>query len=306
MPNPRKNGGETTAAAWRKFLEAVPPNDVIIERLVLGAILTRKGFMDEIHDSVSPDDFYDSRLQTLFNACLELHSKGEPVNFATVRIHIEEKGLGREAGKSDELTKIISALGNLSVSVENPDHLVGKLVRLSMRRKLIARCASIMLESYKPDADVENILAASESALAELDRGVAKTTFSSAQELGEEFYAKTTETAKNGGKLAGISTGFDNLDNLTYGLRPSDLVIVAARPSMGKTAFALCMAMNAALQQNVGVGIFSLEMSKQQLTQRMHSVFSKINLKKISVAGQKGLGKHRPRQKRHREGSHLH
>ena len=283
MPSQRESRPNRTAKAMQTFLEKVPPNDTKSELLLLGAIIGGCVQFDEIIEMISPNDFYDLTYRKIFSLCQGLSQDGAEINFENLTnyFHKKEKPTDEDTIAFNDF---LQKLSNYSASASNSEYHLKNILDYSIRRKLINSCASIMEEAYKDAVSglsAEELILHAEETLDKLNKGTQPSTFSSAQELGEAFYEQTIANAQKEGQLCGVSTGYENLDNLTNGLRQSDLVIIAARPSMGKTAFALCMAMNAALQQGIGVGIFSLEMSKEQLTQRMYSVFSKVNLRRI-------------------------
>lgn len=246
-------------------MEKIPPQNVEAEKSLLGSILIDKEAMLKIADELEPDDFYKNAHSDVFETMLELYGKNEPIDLLTLSARLDEKKqLERLGGRS--------YLASLSMSVPTSSHIqhyAAIIRRKSTLRKLLAASSKITQISYKEDDDIDQVLDEAQQELYGVTQKHLKKTFTDIRSVLNDAFERIDELHKEKGKLRGIPTGFRDLDNLLAGLQKSDLVILAARPSVGKTSFALDIARHAAVKHNVTVGLFSLEMSKEQLVDRL-------------------------------------
>ena len=271
---PRPSAAER---AEQTLIKRVPPHNVEAEQAVLGGLMLRKNLINTIADQLVPDDFYMPAHAAVYRAMLELYRKSTPIDIITLAEQLNSMNALEEVGGSAYLLQ----LGQAVVRGANAEFYAGIVRNKSMQRGLIEACARIIANSYDAARDVNDLLDESEQAVFAISQRTAAKDFISAGDLLNQVFDKLSKLADAKDVVTGVTTGYMRLDRMTAGLQPSDLIIVAARPSMGKTAFALCMALNAAARQNVPVAVFSLEMSKEQLVQRMLAVWGKVDLSKM-------------------------
>jgi replicative DNA helicase len=246
-------------------IEKVPPQNLEAEMSLLGSILIDKDAMIKIADQVDADDFYKIAHAYIFEVIIELYNKNEPVDLLTVSSRLEEKGQLEKIGGR-------GYLAGLSANVPTSSHIkhYATLVRRKATlRKLLAAASDIMQLSYQEEEDVEQVLDQAQKFLFSVTQKHLKQTFTDIRMVLHEAFERIDELHREKGKLRGIPTGFKQLDSLLAGLQKSDLIILAARPSVGKTSFALDIARHAAVRGKIPVGLFSLEMSKEQLVDRL-------------------------------------
>ena len=259
-PSPRQSGAPRTSeandrarTAENDLLRRVPPHSPEAEQAVLGGILMRPQLMHVIVDLIADTDFYLPAHATIFRAFLDLYRKSAPIDLISTAEQLKSNNALEEAGGAVYLADLAQAV----VSGANAEYYATIVRDKSLQRGLINACSSIISNCYDASREVGSLLDESEQAVFAISQ-------------------RTT-----GRDFTGVTTGYTRLDKLTAGLQPSDLIIVAARPSMGKTAFSLCMGLNAAIRQGVPVAVFSLEMSKEQLMQRMLAVWGKVDMSKL-------------------------
>lgn len=264
-------------AASKDLLRRVPPHSVEAEQAVLGGILLRNDNFHAIVDILTPNDFYLPAHALLYEACVELYRKNTPVDPLTLVEYLRANGLLERAGGMVYLAE----LGEAVVSAANVEYYAAIVRDRALQRSLISTCAEIIGNSFDSAREVESLLDESEQALFALTARKGSKQYFSSNDLVRNFLADLEKRYSEPDAVSGVTSGYFKLDQMTTGFQPSDLIILAARPSMGKTAFALNMCMRAAIQQNVPVAIYSLEMSKEQLIMRMLSVFAKVELSKL-------------------------
>lgn len=257
--------------------ERIPPHSENAERSVLGAIMLDENAMYEAMDILTPDDFYLQKHRELFDAAVSLRRLDRNVDLVTMTEELTKRGhldLVGGAGYISSLTSDVPSTSNTESYAE--------IIReKSMLRKLIRASSSILDESYDAGADVNEVLATAEREILDISRIRQKRDYRELTEILWENLNRISDRAGAGDSLVGLTTGFQDLDAKTSGLQRSDLIIVAARPSMGKTSFALCLAQNAALKGGAHVAIFSLEMSAEQIGERMLSMEASVELSKL-------------------------
>jgi len=259
-------------------LQKIPPQNLEAEMSLLGSILIDKDAMIKIYDQVDAEDFYKNAHATIFDTANELYNKNEPVDVLTLGNRLEEKNLLEKIGGRSYLT-------SLSNTVPTSSHIeqYAKIVRRkSTLRKLLSAATEITKLGYKEEADdVEGLLDEAQQQLYGVTEKHLKQTFTPIRNVLSGAFERIDELHKEKGKLRGVSTGFKQLDNLLAGLQKSDLIILAARPSVGKTSLALDIARHAGVRGKVPVGLFSLEMSKEQLVDRMLCAEANVDLWKM-------------------------
>ncbi|MDE5833006.1 MAG: replicative DNA helicase [Desulfovibrio sp.] len=269
----KKNSGD----GQEELLRRVPPHSVDAELAVLGGLLTRPDLMNSLADSLSPEDFYAPAHQLIYRAFVELYSKSAPIDLVTTAEKLNSMGQLEQAGGAVYLSQLAQAV----VTGANAEYYARLVKDKALQRALISTCASIIGDCFDSSGEVDDLLDKSEQAVFAVGRRNSRQDFSRGGELVDKVFDNLSRLAAERNQITGVTTGYERLDYLTAGLQRSDLVIVAARPSMGKTALALCLALNAAIKQDTPVAIFSLEMSKEQLMQRMLAIRGKVDLQRI-------------------------
>ncbi len=255
----------------------VPPHNLEAEQVILGGILINNDALNQIVDLLSSDDFYRKAHSFIFEGMLTLYDRDEPVDIITLTHILEEGGKLDKIGGSDYLASLADAT---STSAGIAYH--SEIVRdLSTKRKLIEKCSHISDNCFQSTMETPEILDLAEQSVFEIAERNAGQSFYHLREVVKESFGKVESMAHGSGNITGISTGFTDIDNLTSGLQPSDLIIIAGRPSMGKTALALNIVYNAAIENNVGTALFSLEMSSMQLGIRLLGLDGMIDASRL-------------------------
>lgn len=247
----------------------LPPQNLDAEKSLLGAVLADKNAIIKIIDIVVPDDFYDGRHAIIFEAMLELFDKRRPIDLITLSETLESAKNIEQIGGSGYLAEIASS----TPSASNIEH-YGQIIRdKAILRRLIEASAKIGDLGHNEEQDVTDTLDQAEQSLFAVSQKFLKDKFIPVKDILTEAFDRIDKIHrdKEKGALRGVSSGFKDIDALTAGFQKSDLIIVAARPSMGKTSFALNLAEHVAIEEKIPVGVFSLEMSKEQLIDRLLS-----------------------------------
>lgn len=243
----------------------LPPQNIEAEQSLLSCVLIDKNAVFKIIDIVSAEDFYKDAHQEIFSAMRELFAHQEPIDILTLSNKLEEgKKLTEVGGKT-----YLARLSNFVATASNAEHYAKIIKNKSTLRKLQKVASDISDLSFDEESDVDEVLDKVERKVFDVSQNYSKNLFVPIETLLTEAFDRIDELHKQGGKLRGLPTGFIDLDNLLAGLQKSDLVILAARPSVGKTTLALDIARMSAIKSKQPVGIFSLEMSKEQLVDRM-------------------------------------
>lgn len=252
----------------------VPPNDLEAEQAVLGALMLRPTALHDIVDLITPEMFYARKHGCLYSCIIELSMKGEPIDILSVGSKLKEKKQLQDVGGNTYLNEIMGTVP----STVNIRHYAEIVYKKYILRSLIDASESIASLSYEEnDMEVTEILDAAEKSIFRVSSSMnIKNAFVSIKQSLVETWEQLERLHENKDEVRGVPTGFPDLDNLIAGLQKSDLVILAARPSVGKTTFALDIVRNVALS-GTPVGIFSLEMSATQLVQRMLSAESRVD-----------------------------
>jgi len=245
--------------------ERIPPQSIEVEQAVLGAMLLDKEAIGKAVEIIDKDSFYRDDHQKIFSAIVDLYDKNQPVDIITVSDELtKRKELDNLGGRVYllELTEKIATTANI-------EYHANIILEKATLRKLIGTSTQIVSQCYDATLEVDDLLDRAEQEIFNISEKRIKEGFVSIGDLLPHTFEAIEEYQKKGGMVTGLSTGFIELDTLTGGLQRSDLIVVASRPSMGKTAFCLSTAEHAAIEERIPVGIFSLEMTKSQLAQRM-------------------------------------
>ncbi|MBI5793882.1 replicative DNA helicase [Candidatus Uhrbacteria bacterium] len=257
--------------------DRIPPHNLEAEQSLLGCLLIDRDAIIKVADGVHGDDFYREAHQKIFEAILQLFERHDPIDILSVGNRLEEQGLTSRVGGRAYLVE-------LSNTVPTSAHVVhyGEIVqKKATLRRLLTAATEITQIGFDEDEDVEMSIDAAERALFNVSEKYNKQTFVSIRSVLHEAFDRIDELHKGQGKLRGLTTGFRELDNLLAGLQKSDLVILAARPSVGKTSLALDIARQIGVEAKIPVGFFSLEMSKEQLVDRMICAQANVDLWKL-------------------------
>lgn len=260
-----------------QMMGRIPPHSIEAEQSVLGAMILDREAINIAVEMIKPEDFYKEAHREIFEAILNLYNKNEPVDLITLAEELKRRGTLENIGGVTYLADLSSGVATTA----NTKYYCKIIEEKSTLRKLIKSCNEIILKSYENLEEVNAIIEQAEKSIFDITLGKQREGFAPINEVLLKSFSKIEERAASQNPITGITTGFIDLDYKLSGLQRSDLILVAARPSMGKTAFALNLATNAALKGGAKVAIFSLEMSKEQLVQRMISATAHVDLQKI-------------------------
>ncbi len=254
----------------------IPPQALDLEEVVLGAMMIDKKGVDEVIDILHSDAFYKEAHKIIFEAIVQLFENTEPIDLLTVSAQLKKNGKLEQVGGDFYLIQLTQKVSS-SAHIEYHARII---LQKYIQRQLIKISSEIIENAYDETTDVFDLLDNAEAKLYEVTQGNLKRSSETAQSLVMQAKKKIEEISNKEG-LSGIPSGFDKLDKLTSGWQPSDLIIIAARPGMGKTAFTLSMARNMAVDSNIPVAFFSLEMSSVQLITRLISSETGLSSEKL-------------------------
>lgn len=257
--------------------QRIPPQNLEAEVSVLGSLMLDKDAIVKVADLVAPEEFYDPKNQLIFQTILELFGRNVSIDILTLTNALEEKKALEKVGGSSYLTELVNAVP----SAANVTHYAYIVHKKGTLRKLISTANDITNLSYGEQGDIETILDEAETKLFSVSQKHLRQNFIPINNILTATFERIDELHREQGKLRGLATGFIDLDQKLGGLQKSDLVILAARPSMGKTSLALDVIRHVGVHLKMPVGIFSLEMSRDQLVDRLLSAQSDVNLWKI-------------------------
>ncbi len=243
----------------------LPPQNVEAEESLLSAILIDNSTLLEIIELVSADDFYRSAHKKIFRSMIDLFERDEPIDLITVTNNLKSKNQLEDIGGATYLAGLIDSVP-LAV---NARHYAKIIYEKSCLRQLIAKSNEITRQCYEDNKDLDDIMDFAERSIFDISENKTRQSFHPISDIIVSNIVTLEEKQNSKSLITGIPSGFADLDRLTSGFQNSDLIIIAARPSMGKTALALNIARNAAVENNTPTAIFSLEMSKEQLSMRM-------------------------------------
>lgn len=258
-------------------LSKVPPQSLEAEQAVLASILMDNDALNVCIEHLKPDDFYKDAHKKIFQCMMELSEKSEPVDLVTLGTYLQNKNLLDQVGGASYLSHLVD-----NVPVASNVESYAKLVReKSLVRGLISAATEIVSDCYESQEDVSLLIDQAESKLFAISNQKEKKGFAAAKDLVVEGYKMIEKLFERKSHITGLATGFKDLDKKTGGLQKGDLVIIAGRPAMGKTAFALNLAVNTAKLNSASVAIFSLEMPREQLIMRMMTSEARIDNERI-------------------------
>ncbi len=246
-------------------LAKIPPHDIDAEQAVLGSMLTDKDAVNAAIETLKEDAFYRDDNRVIYQAIVNLYSKSEPIDIITLKDELESMDKFEQVGGNEYL----ASLPDKVPTTANVQKYIKIVEEKSILRSLIKTANEIIELGYSPTEDVEDIMDGAEKKIFDIMQSKNQKGYSPIKDVLVESFTKLEELYNRKQHITGVPTGFAELDYKTAGLHGSELILVAARPAMGKTAFALNIATNAALRGNAPVAIFSLEMSKDQLVNRI-------------------------------------
>ena len=258
-------------------LRQVPPHSVEAEQAVLGGVFLKADTIYTLVDMLTEEDFYLPAHKLIFGAFVELFRKHAPVDLLSVAEQLKTISKLEAAGGAVYLAELAQSV----ISSANAAYYAGLVRDKALLRSLIGSCSDIIGHCFDPSREVQELLDQSEQAVFAISERTTGKNFKSAGELTNKIFDDLTKRMNRNETVTGVTTGYSRLDAMTAGLQPSDLIIVAARPSMGKTAFVLNIALRAAVRGGVPVAIYSLEMAMEQLMMRMLCAWGKVDLSKL-------------------------
>lgn len=250
----------------------IPPQALPLEEAVLGALMLDREALPMVMDILRPESFYQEAHQHIYRAIIRLFERSNPVDILTVTEELRKSGGLDAVGGAYYLVE----LSNRVASAANVEYHARIIAQKHIQRELIRVSTTTIRDAYDDTVDVFNLLDEAEKGLFDITQKNLSRTFASMGDLSTQVLQKLEELASKADGLTGVPSGFTPLDKITSGWQPSDLIIIAARPGMGKTSLVLAMALNAARDFGKGVALFSLEMSSTQLVQRLISLESEI------------------------------
>ncbi|MBW2109262.1 MAG: replicative DNA helicase, partial [Deltaproteobacteria bacterium] len=255
------------------WLQKVPPHNVDAEQSILSAILIDNHTLPEVLEVLTAADFYREAHGKIFTAMVELFEKSEPVDLVTLANLLKKQEQLETIGGASYLAELVDTVPMAA----NAMHYAKIVQEKAILRRLIERMAAVTVRCFEDRGDVEDVLDFAERSVFEISENKVKPSFHALKEILEDTYKAVEDAYENKALITGVSTGFRDLDQKTSGFQPGDLIIIAGRPSMGKTALALNIARNATHETGEPAAIFSLEMSKEQLSLRMLSAEARVN-----------------------------
>ncbi len=255
-------------------MERIPPQNIEAEVLTLGAILINKESLLDVIEFLRPEHFYSNANKEIYTSVLDLFQEGLPIDLLTLKSNLKKRKMLEKVGGDVYLAGLME---NTSLS-SSAVHYAQIVKDLYIRRELIKTGSDIVDLSFREDVKIQDVINESEKHLFNVSSSNIKSDFVPVKDLLSESYRKAEEIEESRDKLRGIVSGFIDLDNILGGFQESNLIIVAARPSVGKTSFLLDIARDAALSSKKNIAMFSLEMSSGELTDRLISSQVGINL----------------------------
>jgi len=268
-----------TGVQEQRMMERIPPHNEEAEKSVLGSALLDKNALFDVMELVTAADFYSETHKEIFEAVTELHRKNTPVDTLTVSEELKKRNSLEMAGGR----AYIASLSAAGPSTSNAAEYAKIVAEKASLRRLINASGEIIQKSYEEQMDAGEILDYAERGIFEIAQKGQKHEYVPIKDVLLENINIIDQVSKLDGNLTGIPMGFQELDQMTSGLQKSDLIILAARPAMGKTAFALSVAQHAAVKAGAGVMIFSMEMSREQLGERLLSMESRIDMQNLKT-----------------------
>jgi len=264
--------------------DRVPPQNIEAEQAVLGSILLEADALLTAMERLRPEDFYQPVHRMIYETMIELGEEGQPIDLVTLTAALQDKQRLEEAGGVDYLSRLLSVVPTAA----NVDYYARIVEEKSLLRRLIRTATEIVQEGYAGAEDVGLLLSDAEQRILEISNRRTDSGFVSIRDVLMDVFEQIEYLYHHKGGVTGIPSGFPDLDRMTSGFQRSDLIIVAARPSVGKTAFALNIAQNVGVRARETVAIFSLEMSASQLVQRMICAESNVDAGRLRTGKLEG------------------
>jgi replicative DNA helicase len=258
-------------------LHKVPPQNLEAEQSVLGGILLDNMALNAVLEVLDQTDFYSDAHRKIFAAIIELSNRNEPCDLITLSNILRDQKRMEQVGG----TAYLSSLVDNVASAANITYYAKIIKEKSILRRLIGTATEILTQSYDASMDVDHLLDSAEHAIFEISENKIRPSFFPIRDIIKDSFKTIERLFAKKELITGVATGFDKIDDLTSGLQKSDLIIIAGRPSMGKTAFALNIAQYAALEMGVPVAIFSLEMAREQLATRMLAAEARVDSQRL-------------------------
>lgn len=255
----------------------LPPHDRVSEMALLGGVLLDNESLNSALELIRPEDFYVRAHTIIFQAMIDLSERLEPIDIVTLTPELRKVNLLDQAGGVDYLSQLVDA----TPTAANITYYARVIRALSLRRKLIHEISEISASAFTVSGDIDSFIDQVEARIFKVSESRINPTFSKMSELVKDSIKEVERLYANQGQLTGVTSGFTELDNLTSGLQPSDLIIIAGRPAMGKTSLVLTMARSIAFEAHRPVAVFSLEMSKEQIVMRMLCGEAKVSMSRV-------------------------
>lgn len=253
--------------------DRLPPQNLEAEQATLGSMLVASAAAEQALEILKPEDFYREAHQVIFNRIWGLMERGEPIDLVTLTDELRSHGQLDSVGGLAYLTNLLDS----TPTAANAEYYARIVEEKAILRRLIEASSEIAALGYNPPDEVDDVVNRAENLIFQVAQRRVGRYFYSLKELVVDSFERISEQSEEEGVTTGVPTGFEQLNYQTSGFQPSDLVIVAARPSMGKTAFCLNLAVNASMKRNLTIAIFSLEMSREQLALRMLCTEAKVS-----------------------------
>jgi len=266
-----------TTIANSSIIGKIPPQDIEAEKCLLGSLMLDRDAIVKVVDSLRAKDFYNQRHQEIYAAILDLFERTNPIDLLAVSSRLKEKKMLDNIGSNSYLTELINTVPTAS----HVAHYAKIVQRKRILRDLISVSSEIDSMGYDEEKDVDELLDKAEQKIFSIAQGSLTQRFISVRDSLESAFERIDKLSKNQGNPRGVSSGFVDVDNILGGFQKSDLIILAARPSIGKSTLAMNFAINVASKEKKPVGIFSLEMSSEQIVDRCIASLSGVDLWKI-------------------------
>ncbi len=257
--------------------DRLPPQNLEAEQALLGSLMLDKDAIIKIENAVTADDFYKNTHAKIFTAMIELYTKQEPIDMLSMTNKLEEKNQLEEIGGSGYLASLVNSVP----SAANVVYYAKIIQKKATLRRLINTAGQILTLGYEEAEEVDKLLDESEKLIFGISQKFLSQSFIHVKPILQETFDRIDRLHQNKDKFRGLATGFQDLDMALNGLQRSDLIIIAARPSLGKTAISLDIARHVGIREKKGVGIFSLEMSREQLVDRLLCAEARVDLRRL-------------------------
>jgi replicative DNA helicase len=258
-------------------LYKIPPQNIEAEQSIIGSILLENNAINNVLEVMTKNDFYNEAHRKIFNVIIELSEKNEPVDLITLSNALKDRNLLDSVGGTSYLASLVDNVP----SAANAANYAKIVKEKAILRGLIGSATEIINSCYETGSDVDQVLDNAEHSIFEISENKVRPSFYPIRDIVKESFRSIEDLYARKELITGVPTGFEKIDDLTSGLQKSDLIIIAGRPSMGKTAFALNIAQFAALEGQIPVAVFSLEMSKEQLAFRLLASEAKVDSQRL-------------------------